>query len=122
MTFDRHFAKSQNQTSSLEAFASRRFYPDAFRRVKRMRRIRRDVAESANNAHRTKQTETMWLADSEWEMAQHTENREQRKRKRLCAVNKSGSRREIIPLVIYIFHKYSLSWEKVEPEKGGWTS
>jgi len=62
----------------------------------------------------------MWLEDS-WEMARCTERK--RKRKRIYIVNKSSCGEEkIISLVIYIFHKYSLSREKVKPEKGRWTS
>ena len=46
-----------------------------------------------------------------------------RKRKRIYIVNKSSCGEEkIISLVIYIFHKYSLSREKVKPERGRWTS
>lgn len=44
--------------------------------------------------------------------------RELEKEKKICIVNKSGSRRENYP-VIYIFHKYSLSREKVKTRKEG---
>jgi len=44
-----------------------------------MRRVRRDVVESTNNARRTKRTETMWLEDSGWEMARCTERRKEKK-------------------------------------------
>lgn len=84
-----------------------------------MRRIRRrDVAESANNVQRTKRTETMWLEDSEkMGNAERYREREREKEFVSCKQEKAGEEK-IIPLVIYMFHKYSLSREKVKPEKG----
>lgn len=49
-----------------------------------MRHIRRDVAESANNARRTKRTETMWLQDSRWEMRNVQRERERGKKRLYC--------------------------------------
>lgn len=40
--------------------------------------MRRDVAESTNNAWRTKRTETMWLEDSRWEIAERIERDRER--------------------------------------------
>lgn len=95
------------------------------RRVKRMRRIRRDVAESANNAaHRMKANGNDVAAAGFRIQDPGSRLRDTAKTQRGGRITRWKRRRKqergekIILLVIYIFHKYSLSWEKVKPEGG----